>query len=153
MHIGIGSKLMSLSLVAIPGTENVKTTRKSLTKIIPKLGEILRGQGDDGSAVYSFALAHVVELLNVIIASLTFRDVIFVATSIEAEKVAGLVLHQNIVVRRSVIKFFSSVISVGIDDSSERHKVTFADTKVFKWLTTNVLRTLVSNICELVSFR
>ena len=113
----IGSKLMSLSLVAIPGTENVKTTRKSLTKIIPKLGEILRGQGDDGSAVYSFALAHVVELLNVIIASLTFRDVIFVATSIEAERVAGLVLHQNIVVRRSVIKFFSSVIS--IDDSSK----------------------------------
>jgi hypothetical protein len=150
MHAGIGSKLMSLSLGAIAETDNPKTTRKSLAEILPKLGEILCGQSDDGSALFSFALAHILELLSVVVASPTFRNVVFGAATIDAEKIAGLVLHQNTVVRRLTVKLFSTIINVGIDETSERHKVTFAETKLGAWLTGNILRTLVSNVCELV---
>ncbi len=87
MHIGIGAKLMSLSLLAISGADNPKATRKSLAEILPKLGEILLGQGDDGTTVYSFALAHVVELLNTIISSTPFKTEIFSVSTINAEKV------------------------------------------------------------------
>ena len=87
MHIGIGAKLMSLSLLAISGDDNPKATRKSLAEILPKLGDILLGQGDDGTTVYSFALAHVVELLNTIVSSTPFKTEIFSVSSINAEKV------------------------------------------------------------------
>ena len=151
MHCGIGSKLMTLSLEAISDADNPKSTRKSLNEILPNVGEVLCGQADDGSPVFSFALAHIIELLNVIVTSPTFRNVVFGSDAIGAEKVSGLVLHPNTVVRRQTVKLFASVVGVGIGETSERHKAAFADTKIGAWLTGDILRTLVSNICELVS--
>ena len=150
MHIGIGAKLMSLSLCAISDTENSTATRKSLAEILPHAGDVLCGQGDDGSTVYSFALAHIVELFNTIVTATPFKNAIFSVASVNAEKVSGLVLHQNSVVRRSVVKLFSSLLKIGIDETSERHETTFAETTLGAWISGDVLRTLVSNICELV---
>jgi len=151
MHAGIGSKLMTLSLEAISDADNPKSTRKSLTEILPKLADVLCGQADDGSPVFSFALAHIIELVNIVVTSPTFRNVIFGSGAVDAERVSGLVLHPNTVVRRQTVKLFASIVGVGIDETSERHKTVFADTKIGAWLTGDILRTLVSNICELVS--
>ena len=150
MHIGIGAKLMSLSLCAISEAENSKLTRKSLAEILPHAGDVLCGQGDDGTTVYSFALAHIVELLNTIVTATPFKNAVFSVDTINAEKVSGLVLHQNSVVRRSVVKLFTSLIKIGLEETSERHEATFADTTLGAWISGDVLRTLVSNICELV---
>ena len=145
---------MSLSLCAVAASTDAdsKSTRKSLAEILPKMGEVLSGLGDDGTTVYSFALAHVVELLNTIVASTSFKTEIFVVTSIDAEKVSGLVLHQNTVVRRSIVKLFTSLLKIGIDETSTSHDTTFGETTLGAWISGDVLRTLVSNVCELVIF-
>ena len=145
---------MSLSLCAVSASTDAdsKSTRKSLAEILPKMGDVLSGLGDDGTTVYSFALAHVVELLNTIVASTSFKNEIFVVKSIDAEKVSGLVLHQNTVVRRSIVKLFTSLLKIGIDETSTSHDTTFGETTLGAWISGDVLRTLVSNVCELVIF-
>jgi hypothetical protein len=55
-----------------------------------------------------------------------------------------------VVVRRSVVRLWSALVRVGIDESVQRHKATFAETKLGAWISGDVLRTLVSNLCELV---
>jgi hypothetical protein len=65
--------------------------------------------------------------------------------------VSGLVLHQNTVVRRSVVKLFVSLLKIGFEETSERHDTSFADTTLGTWMSGDVMRTLVSNLCELVS--
>lgn len=148
MHIGIGAKLMTLSLNAADPSEESKMMRKSLSDVLPNIGALVEGKYDDGSTLYSFALAHSIEMINTVVGSTPYKGQVLASKAINSEKVTGLVLHQNSVVRKSVVKFFQTILQLGLDEISSPHE-SFPESTVGRWMSGDVLRTLISNVCEL----